>query len=121
MNAKRLFEDDDVLFDDLSSDRASHVEIRIDAALDGSLEAEPASTQREIEAANDYFGRIPMVAVSPRELELHTLDHREGFLLSRVDGVSTIETILDVCAMPAEEALEILERLTERGILMIPR
>ncbi len=114
MNAKRLFEDDDVLFAE-PTDRPSHIEIRIEN------DVEPASTQREIAAASDYFRCVPQVAVSARELEMYALDHREGFLLSRVDGVSTIETILDVCAMPADEALEILESLIERGILMIPR
>lgn len=122
MNAKRLFDDDDFLFGDLSidgpsvdGDRASHVEIRIDG------DQEPVSTQREIPAAVDFFRRVPQLAVSPEELPLLPLDHREGFLVSRVDGRSTIETILDVCAMPAEEALQILESLVERGVLFIPR
>jgi hypothetical protein len=117
MNAKRLFEDDDLLFGDLndeSGERPSHVELRFE-------ESEPASTQREIPSASDYFQRIPRIAVDARELTLLQLDHREGFLVSRVDGRSTIETILDVCAMPADEALEILESLAERGVLYIPR
>ena len=56
-----------------------------------------------------------------REVSLLPLDHREGFLLSLVDGVTSIETILDVCAMPADEALEILNSLVDRGVLVIPR
>jgi hypothetical protein len=115
MNAKRLFEDDDFLFADPSTDRASHVELRVDG------DQEPASTQRELPAAGDYFHRVPRLAVSARELALLPLDHVEGFLVSRVDGKSTIETILDVCAMPADEALGILESLAERGVLAIPR
>jgi hypothetical protein len=115
MNAKRLFEDDDFLFADPSPERASHVEIRVDGPQD------PASTQREIPAAGDFFRRVPRLAVSAQELALLPLDHIEGFLVSRVDGRSTIETILDVCAMPADEALGILESLVERGVLIIPR
>ena len=118
MNAKRLFEDDEFLFGDASGDRSSHIELRIDGA-DG--DAEPVSTQREIAAAGDYFRCVPRLAVSARELALLPLDHREGFLVSRVDGISTVETILDVSAMPADEALEILQSLVERGVLLIPR
>jgi hypothetical protein len=115
MNAKRLFEDDDFLFGDASGDRSSHVELRVDGDDD------PASTEREIAAAADYFRCVPCLAVSAQELALLPLDHREGFLVSRVDGVSTVETILDVSAMPADEALEILQSLVERGVLLIPR
>jgi hypothetical protein len=114
MNAKRLFEDDDFLFADPSTDRASHVELRVDG------NAEPAPTQPEIVAAEDYLRRVPRLAVGVHELALLPLDHREGFLVSRVDGKSTIETLLDVCAMPADEALEILQSLVERGVLLVP-
>jgi hypothetical protein len=120
MNAKRLFEDDDLLFaeGDANGDRTSHIELRTD---EGAEPSEPASTQREIPSAGDYFSRIPRLAVEAQHLTLLVLDHREGFVLSRVDGKSTIETILDVCAMPAEEALAIVESLVERGVLLIPR
>jgi hypothetical protein len=111
MNAKRIFEDDDLLFGD--TDRASHVELKIDRGED------PASTQPELLAAEDYFLRVPHLALGERELTGLALDHREGFVLSRVDGHSTIETVLDVCAMPADEALEIISRLVERGIIAL--
>ncbi|MGO8992293.1 MAG: hypothetical protein ACLQVI_03120 [Polyangiaceae bacterium] len=116
MNAKRLFDDDDVLFTDPSNDRDSHVEIRIDGE-----EEEPGSTQPDLTAASVYVQRVPQLAVPAREVSLLPLDHREGFLLSLVDGVTSIETILDVCAMPADEALEILNSLVDRGVLVIPR
>jgi hypothetical protein len=136
MNAKRLFEDDDLLFaeeDEANGDRTSHVELRLDAPAEATSPAaklanesqsgfaDPASTQRELPSAGDYFSRIPKLAVSADAMKLLVLDHREGFLVSRVDGKSTIETILDVSAMSAEEALMILESLVERGVLVIPR
>jgi hypothetical protein len=117
MNAKKLFEDDDFLFGEGSGDRESHVELRIDPDRGG----EPFSTHREIAVADNYFSCVPRLAVTPQELALLPLDHREGFLVACVDGVSTIETILDVSAMPAEEALLILESLVERGVLLILR
>jgi hypothetical protein len=47
------------------------------------------------------------------------LDHRSGFLLSRVDGVSSVEEILDVCGMPRLEALKTLADLLERGAIRL--
>ena len=45
------------------------------------------------------------------------IDHRAGFLLAHVDGMQTLEEILDVCAMPATDALELIERLKEMGVI----
>ena len=47
------------------------------------------------------------------------LDHRSGFLLSRVDGVSTVEEVLDICGMPRLEALKTLAELLERGAIRL--
>ena len=110
MNAKRLFEDDDDLFADPTDQRPSHIELRVERP-------EEPTTQREIPVADDLFARIPRLVVSEAELTHLPLDHREGFVLSEVDGVSSIETILDVCPMPSDEVLEILVSLLERGIL----
>jgi hypothetical protein len=118
MNAKKLFEDDDILFPgngepgndgDETHDRASHVE----------LTELGSPTRRETPAAGNYLARVPVLAVSEAELPLLPLDHREGFLVSHIDGASSIETILDVCAMPAEEALELIEGLVERGVVVV--
>ncbi len=113
MNAKRLFEDDELLFGTSPDDRDSHVELRIDRPDDAR------STDPELVAAADFMLLVPYLAVDEREISLLPLDHREGFLLSRVDGLSTIETILDVCAMSADEALEIIKGLVERGIIAL--
>jgi len=111
MNAKRLFEDDDLLFGNVSDDRDSHVELKVDRL------PEAAPTDPDLATSVDCSLLVPYLAVSQGELTLLPLDHREGFIVSRVDGRSTIDTILDVCAMPADEALEILESLVERGII----
>jgi hypothetical protein len=62
---------------------------------------------------------VPALAVSPAELSRLALDHRAGFILSHVDGMSDVETILDVSAMPTEEALNILSELATRGIITL--
>ena len=46
-------------------------------------------------------------------------DHRIGFLLGLVDGATTVETILDVGAMPADEALSLLHELLVLGVVQV--
>ena len=60
---------------------------------------------------------VPVPALNDAELRWLGLDHRSGFLLSRVDGVSTVEEVLDVCGMPRLEALKTLVDLLDRGAI----
>jgi hypothetical protein len=62
---------------------------------------------------------IPVPALGDAELRWLGLDHRSGFLLSRVDGVSTVEEVLDICGMPRLEALKTLVDLLERGAIRV--
>lgn len=74
-----------------------------------------------------YVGRlgsldqVPVLAVSPSEFRWLNLDHRAGFLLSLVDGVSTLEDIVDVSAMPQLEALRTLCHLSTQQIITLRR
>jgi len=63
--------------------------------------------------------RVPVVRMGVRELGALSLDHRAGFVLSLVDGTMTVSTMLDLCAMPHEEALAILKTLLERGAISL--
>jgi hypothetical protein len=62
---------------------------------------------------------VPVQALSENQMRWLGLDHRSGFLLSRVDGLSTIEEVLDVCGMPRLEALKTLVDLLERGAIRV--
>jgi hypothetical protein len=61
------------------------------------------------------LSRLPIVVMAPTQIDSLDIDHRAGFLLSLVDGSSTIEGILDVCGMPRLDALRILHELVQRG------
>ncbi len=61
--------------------------------------------------------RVPRVALPAEELRWLTLDHRSGFLLSCIDGTSTIEEILDVSGMPPLDTLRILYTLMQQQII----
>jgi hypothetical protein len=63
--------------------------------------------------------RVPIVVLGALELSQLPLDHRAGFLLSRIDGSSSIDEILDVCGMPALDALRIIYELLQEGVIRI--
>jgi hypothetical protein len=72
-----------------------------------------------------YIGRlgsldkIPVIAVQRVNLRGLSLDHRSGFLLSMIDGMSSIEEIIDIAAMPPLEALRTLYNLVTQQIITL--
>jgi hypothetical protein len=97
---------------------------------EGILAAEPghAEAQRYADSCRDmlrqmYLSRVgggeqvPRVVMSPEQLRWLTLDHRTGFLLSCVDGQSSIDEILDVCGMPGLDAVRMLFDLFQKGVV----
>jgi hypothetical protein len=61
--------------------------------------------------------RVPVVMVARDQLRWLSIDHRAGFVLSLVDGVSSLEMILDVSGMPELDALRILSELAQQRII----
>jgi CRP-like cAMP-binding protein len=72
---------------------------------------------RRVSAVLRTDGRFPTLAVPVGTLHTLPLDHRAGFLVSLLDGNTTIEALLDICGMPAEEAVATLEGLRRRGLI----
>jgi hypothetical protein len=60
---------------------------------------------------------VPQLAMQRSALTGLALDHRAGFLLSWVDGGSTVEEIIDVSAMPRLDAVRILYELLQEGVI----
>ncbi len=63
---------------------------------------------------------VPELVVGHDQLRALHIDHRSGFLLSLVDGVSSFELILDICGMPRPDAVRILAELVGERIVSIP-
>ncbi len=61
--------------------------------------------------------RVPMVVVPRTQMRWLSIDHRAGFVLSLLDGSSSIEMILDVSGMPKLDALRILHELVQQKIV----
>jgi hypothetical protein len=61
--------------------------------------------------------RVPIVVVPRTQMRWLSIDHRAGFILSLIDGASSVDMILDVSGMPKLDALRILHELVQRKIV----
>jgi hypothetical protein len=77
-----------------------------------------AALERDCWSVIGSSSAILGVAVSPDELRSFGLDHVSGFLLSRMDGVTDVETLLDISGLPRLLALRHLRGLVARGIVV---
>lgn len=71
------------------------------------------------EAKLGDLDKVPFVVVAREELRWLAIDHRAGFLLSHIDGISTLETILDVSGMPRLEAMRVLVELVQKRVVAL--
>jgi hypothetical protein len=65
------------------------------------------------------LAKILRVSMPPDEIRWLSLDHKAGFLLSCIDGTSSIEEVLDVACMHEFEAIRILHDFRELGVIEI--
>ena len=63
--------------------------------------------------------QIVSVAIPADQIRWLSLDHRAGFLLSLVDGMSSIEEILDVSGMSRLDALRIMYTLVQQRVIAL--
>jgi tetratricopeptide (TPR) repeat protein len=75
--------------------------------------------ERSFEAYVGSLEQVPILAISEGALASQGLDHRAGFLLSRIDGVMHIEHLLDIAGMPRAEAMRILALLLRNKTIRI--
>jgi len=61
--------------------------------------------------------RAPRVKLRPQEIIWQSLDHRAGFILSQVDGLTPYEDIVEISGMSELEATRVLARLVEHGVI----
>ncbi len=100
-----------VMAESLLDENPTHVEAREYA------ESCRAVLQQMYTARIGSLDRVPVVEVARDQLRWLSIDHRAGFVLSLVDGISSLEMILDVSGMPSLDALRILFELVEQRII----
>jgi hypothetical protein len=75
------------------------------------IEPSRAIFERAFEGYVGSLEQVPVLAISEGVLASQGFDHRVGFLLSLIDGVVSIEALLDIAGMPRFEAMRILALL----------
>jgi Domain of unknown function (DUF4388) len=100
----------------------------IHSALEQEAKNAEAHRLRE-EAENKFVAQIyqgglspralPRILVSPEQLEHERLGPQEGFVLSRINGESDIESILSVCPFREADSLRMIKKLLDSGIIGI--
>lgn len=61
----------------------------------------------------------PRVIVDSSDVRWLGIDHRAGFLLSRIDGQHTVEEIIDISGMGELEALKMLTELVDAKAIVL--
>jgi len=100
----------------------------IHSALEQEAKNPEAQRLRE-EAEKKYVAQIyagglspramPRILVTPEQLEHERLGPQEGFVLSRINGESDIESILSVCPFREADSLRMIKKLLDGGIIGI--
>ncbi|MDB4947077.1 MAG: hypothetical protein JWP97_6611 [Labilithrix sp.] len=66
-----------------------------------------------------FLTSVPRLRVTSASLVSLPLDARSGFLLSHIDGLRTVEELIDAASLPAEDALEVLALLANLGAIAV--
>lgn len=70
-------------------------------------------------APDEALNAIPRLTRDLASLSDEKLEPIEGFVLSRINGVWTVRSILQLCPIPEEEAWQVFERLIARGLVIL--
>ncbi|MGH7437694.1 MAG: HD-GYP domain-containing protein [Polyangiaceae bacterium] len=82
------------------------------AADEGALELAYLANLGSLDA-------IPTLTIKGTDLAKLSLDHRSGFVLTFVDGVSSVDTLIDASGLPRLEILRILSQLVTAGVISL--
>jgi len=87
-------------------------------------EVQPLLDRAEKDTIRELYSRlgpdkIPHVLIPFEELGTVQLTPQEGFILSRLDGTWDVSSIVSVTPMKEVDALRMLKRLIDRGIVEI--
>jgi hypothetical protein len=78
-----------------------------------------AALERECLAAIGSEATVFVASASPEELKGFALDNVSGFLISLMDGRTSVEDLLDIAGLPRLLALRHLRKLVERALVCV--
>ncbi len=83
----------------------------------GSVAESHRVREEEYEKRLGSLMRVPTLRLQPAEYRALSLDPTAGFLIANMDGICTVEMILDIAGMGRLEALRILVGLLEEHVI----
>ncbi len=95
------------------------------AALPNDEEVHRCAEECRAKLTEMYIGKlgerchVPRVMMDPSELTHMALDHRAGFLISCIDGASSLDEVLDMSGMPALDTVRLLYELVQEGAIVV--
>jgi hypothetical protein len=84
-----------------------------------SIREDDVGAAMKADAVRGTGQTIPKLLKSKAEIAAAPIDHRAGFLLAHIDGVTSVAALVDICGMPEDELDEILDRLRRLGIVAV--
>jgi hypothetical protein len=63
--------------------------------------------------------RVPIISVPQEQLRWMSIDQRAGFVLHHIDGMSSLDMIIDASGMPTLDVLRILTELVTQRVITI--
>jgi hypothetical protein len=88
-------------------------------ADDVDPDADPAFRRRACLRQLGPLDQVPRSTVASHEIRSMGLEHRQAFILSFADGLSSLEDIVESCGMEELDALEVLCDLVDRELLVL--
>ncbi len=92
-----------------------------DETLRGYLIASKQAYLETLKATWSRLDLVPKPRMGPQQVMQLKLSNEAGFLLSRIDGMSTIDDILAMCGLDQFTALRALNTLLQQGAIEISR
>jgi hypothetical protein len=92
--------------------RRLYAEGEVDAALDLASTVRPP-------ACGFSLSSIPVVVMTPEQIMELPLDGRTGFFLARIDGFTSLQTIIDTAPMSEQQAMALFEELLGLGAIRL--
>lgn len=92
----------------------------LDQPASGTSQVMPQSAiVRKARDSRSMLSRTPIVVVTKADLRGVQLDARSAFLISLIDGETSVESLIDLGGMTAEDTLSLLEELQLRHIVVL--
>ena len=90
-----------------------------DIEIEATIELVRSCLHREYRAAVGDLSVIPVLSVEPSEITQFNLPPNAGFLLSMVDGVTDLESLISLSGMDAFTAFRTAKALFDTGIVKV--